>query len=364
LQIQKRETHVNSFRRIAILGMGALAAFAIAPRAADAQAANVTIDVNGQPLTFDQPPVERAGRIYVPLRGVFERLGASVVYANGQINATSGSHQIALQIGSPSATVDGAQQTLDSPPFLLGGRTLVPLRFISQALGASVNFDQGTQTVYVVQQQTAAAPPPRHGPLPGPAPIAVCLIRLLPVPDTTVNARRPEIAATFAEPVDPNSITVSIDGRDVTSQTYVSARSFVYDPTFDLPPASHEVVVTGRTPDHERFREHWSFASATGEGNYINGLEPPNGTPARLGFTVSGFTKPGSTVRVVATTSETLANFEVAQGSTSADTVADGRGYFAAPVTLETRAENIVDVRIVATAPDGTTAVKTLRLLR
>lgn len=354
---------MNIFRRIAILGVGALAAFAFAPLAANAQAAGVTIDVNGQPLTFDQPPVERAGRIYVPLRGVFERLGASVVYANGQINATSGSHQIALQIGSPAATVDGVQQTLDSPPFLLGGRTLVPLRFISQALGASVNFDQGTQTVYVVQQ-TAAAPPPPRAPVPPPAPIALRLIRLLPAPDTTVNARRPEIAATFAEPADPNSITVSIDGRDVTADTYVSPRSFVYDPTFDLPPAPHEVVVTGRTPDHERFREHWSFATAAGEGNYISGLEPPNGTPARLGFTVSGFTKPGSTVRVVATTSETLANFEVAQGSISADAVADGRGYFSAPVTLPARAESIVDVRIVATAPDGTTAFKTLRLLR
>jgi hypothetical protein len=122
--------------------------------------------------------------------------------------------------------------------------------------------------------------------------------------------------------------------------------------------------VTGRTPDHERFREHWSFATSAGEGNYISGLEPPNGTPARLGFTVSGFTKAGSTVRVVATTSETLANFEVAEGSISENAVADGRGYFTVPVSLPSRAESIVDVRIVATAPDGTTAVRTLRLLR
>ncbi len=60
-------------------------------------ASTVTVSVNGQPIQFDQPPVERAGRVYVPLRGVFEHLGASVVYANGQINATRGSTTVQLK---------------------------------------------------------------------------------------------------------------------------------------------------------------------------------------------------------------------------------------------------------------------------
>jgi hypothetical protein len=342
-----------------------IACYCLWAAAALAQTANVTVDVNGQPVAFDQPPVERAGRIYVPLRGVFEQLGASVVFENGQINATAGRHQISLTIGSPTATVDGAQQTLDSPPFLIAGRTLVPLRFISQALGASVNFDQSSQTVYVVRQAMAVAPPPPLAPPPvaPPEPIALRLLRILPPRDASVDARRPEIAATFARPVDPNSVRVAFDGRDVTSDSYVSDRSFVYDPTYDLPPASHEVVVSGRTLEHQAFRERWSFATRDVSGNYLSGLEPPNGTPARLGFTVSAFTKPGSHVHVVATTSETLPEFrEEAVGSVAADAVADGRGYFAAPLALPAPAQSVVDVRIVATAPDGSVAIRTLRL--
>jgi len=347
---------------VTIARLALIAAVTLASLAAGAQSANVNVVVNGTTMAFDQPPVEQAGRVYVPLRGVFERLGASVVYQNGQINATSGRHAIGLTIGSTTATVDGVQQTLDSPPFLIAGRTLVPLRFISQALGASVNFDQNSQTVYVTG---AAAPAAAVVPIVAPAPIALRLIRLLPAPDASIDGLRPEIAATFAEPVDPNSVRVELDGRDVTESTYVTGRSFVYDPTFDLPASRHDVVVSGHTTGHEPFREHWSFVSNVAPVNYISGLEPPNGTPARLGFTVSAFTKPRSHLSVVATTSETIAEFsEVAEGSIATSATADSDGYFAARIALPERAASIVDVRIVSTAPDGTVAVKTLRLQR
>ena len=67
--------------------------------------------------------MERVDRVYVPLRGVFERLGASVVYEGGKITATRGSTTVALQIGSNSSIVNGATVALDSPPFLIGART-------------------------------------------------------------------------------------------------------------------------------------------------------------------------------------------------------------------------------------------------
>ena len=113
------------------------------------QAAAVTIVVNGQTVTFDQPPEERAGRVFVPLRGVFERLGASVVYANGQINATGNGKNISLHIGSTAASVNGQAVTVDVAPFLVGARTLVPLRFVAQALGATVDYNNGTRTVAI-----------------------------------------------------------------------------------------------------------------------------------------------------------------------------------------------------------------------
>src|SRR5580704_1750293 len=121
-----------------------------------ARAGTITIVVNGQQVGFDQPPIERGGRVFVPLRGVFERLGASVVYDNGTINATGNGRNVQLKIGSTMATVNGETYTSDVAPFLVGARTLVPLRFISEALGASVNYDSGSQTVSISNGSTSS----------------------------------------------------------------------------------------------------------------------------------------------------------------------------------------------------------------
>lgn len=120
-----------------------------------------TLIVNGQVVTFQQPPVEQAGRVLVPLRGVFERLGASVVYQNGLINATGGGRNVSLHIGSTQATVNGQSQTIDVPPYVIAGRTLVPLRFVAQALGASVNWNPSDNTVRINGGNGNAGVPPR-----------------------------------------------------------------------------------------------------------------------------------------------------------------------------------------------------------
>ena len=141
---------------IVTLGFGAL----------PVQAAQVV--VNGTALPPNPAPIERAGRLYVPLRAIFEALGASVVYQSGTINATSGSRTVSLRIGSTNAVVDGRNETLDAPPFIVGATTYVPLRFCSQALGANVNFDSSSAIAYVDRggggggrspQSCPAAPP-------------------------------------------------------------------------------------------------------------------------------------------------------------------------------------------------------------
>ncbi|MFN2527669.1 MAG: copper amine oxidase N-terminal domain-containing protein [Candidatus Baltobacteraceae bacterium] len=138
----------------------AAAAFFAANVPQAAYAASVTIVVNGNTVNFDQPPIERAGRVFVPLRGVFERLGASVVYANGQINATGNGKNISLHIGSTQASINGQPVAIDVAPFLVGARTLVPLRFVAQALGATVNYDNGNRTVSINNGAGGGAAPP------------------------------------------------------------------------------------------------------------------------------------------------------------------------------------------------------------
>ncbi len=120
------------------------------------QAQDVSIQINGQTVGINPPPILQAGRVFVPLRGVFEQLGATVVYSNGEINATGNGSEISLHIGSTQATVNGQPQTVDVAPFIIGASTYVPLRFVSQALGAGVEWDA---VDHVVQISTSGVPP-------------------------------------------------------------------------------------------------------------------------------------------------------------------------------------------------------------
>lgn len=151
--------------------------------AVPALAQTVAINVNGSPVTFDQPPVERAGRVFVPLRGVFERLGATVAYANGDINAQGNGRSVHLHIGSTQAVVNGQTLTMDVAPFLIGARTLVPLRFVAQSLGAAVNWNPSNNTVNI--QGNGAANVPASNVNPAAATTNV-INRLSPAPSTRV----------------------------------------------------------------------------------------------------------------------------------------------------------------------------------
>jgi hypothetical protein len=134
----------------------------------------IGITINGNPVNVNPEPIMQAGRVFVPLRGVFENLGASVVYSNGQINATNGSTQISLTIGSTQASVNGSPVTIDVAPFIVGASTYVPLRFVSQALGATVDWDETNQVVDIAtsvgEADTAPPPIPYYEQPPVPAP--------------------------------------------------------------------------------------------------------------------------------------------------------------------------------------------------
>lgn len=143
------------------------------PRPAAAQAVRaqaVRVVVDGQVVAFDRPPAVIAGRLLIPLRGVFERLGARVEWHpdTGRVVARRGVTVAVLQPGNRYALVDGRQVLLDVPPTIIGGRTLVPLRFVGEALGAGVDWDPVGRIVYVTSQRPAALPPV---PAPRPAPV-------------------------------------------------------------------------------------------------------------------------------------------------------------------------------------------------
>jgi hypothetical protein len=322
------------------------AALTLAPLSGAAQTAGISIVINGTPLALDQPPVERVGRVYVPLRGIFEALGASVVYAGGQINATRGSTTVALHIGSTTASVDNRPQQLDAAPFLIGARTLVPLRFIAEALGATVDYNSATQTVAITRPNGSQAF------------IPVRVVHLEPAADATMYGNRPEISATFDRPVDPNAVHVFIDDRDVTSGAYISRRAVSYEPTFDLPFGSHHAAIRG-----PRLHREWTFVNAPlPSPNFLDRLSPPNGAQVGSTFVVRGFTRPHAAVVVVAVADARVPFGEVNRSSVSRSVQSDDHGFFEAPMAIDDLGSGFIDVRIESRSGAGVSVVRTLRL--
>ena len=113
----------------------------------------IEVSINGAILMFDQPPVAENGRVLVPLRAIFESLGAEVnwIGETQTVTATRDNTEISLQLGSSDMYVNGNIKTLDVPAIALNGRTLVPVRAISEAFGCNVEWVQETQTVLINQ---------------------------------------------------------------------------------------------------------------------------------------------------------------------------------------------------------------------
>jgi hypothetical protein len=99
----------------------------------------------------DVQPVMINGRVMVPVRGVFEHMSAVVVWdeASRTVTAQHGTDTIRLPIDSRNATINEREVALDSPATLYAGRTIVPLRFLSESLGASVEWVAATRTVQI-----------------------------------------------------------------------------------------------------------------------------------------------------------------------------------------------------------------------
>jgi plastocyanin len=110
--------------------------------------------VNGSSVTLDTAPVLNAavGRTFVPVRFIGETLGAYIGWNGDERKVTylTGDTRIELWIGQTTAMVNGQQVMLDAAPYIdSNNRTLVPLRFVSERLGATVNYDDYTSTVTI-----------------------------------------------------------------------------------------------------------------------------------------------------------------------------------------------------------------------
>ena len=114
----------------------------------------VSVVIDGTKIEFDVPPQIINDRVMVPMRKIFESLGAGIAWdeERGTVTAERENDVILLAIGSQTAVINGVEQTLDQPAVIQNDRTLVPIRFVSEALHRRVQWIENTLTVEITQE--------------------------------------------------------------------------------------------------------------------------------------------------------------------------------------------------------------------
>lgn len=133
--------------------------------AADTSASNggdITVTIDGKPLGLEVPPTIIGGRTLVPLRAIFEAMGAKVDWnpATKTITGIKDNTKITLKVNSKLAYVNDSTVRIDVPATVINGRTLVPARFIAESLGTDVEWVRDSKTVVIASPKVVAFPDP------------------------------------------------------------------------------------------------------------------------------------------------------------------------------------------------------------
>ena len=112
---------------------------------------SIKIIYNNKVLAFDTPPTTENDRTLVPMRFLFEQMGADVDWEGETQTATveKDNDKIAFSINNTAAKVNNTIKTMDVPARLINSKTMIPLRFLSEELGYNVEWDQDTRTVII-----------------------------------------------------------------------------------------------------------------------------------------------------------------------------------------------------------------------
>jgi hypothetical protein len=115
------------------------------------------LTVDGKQTVLDAAPVIQNGRTLLPIRAIVEAFGGMIEW-NAELRVVTmylNGRQVSLQIGNRQAYVNGVQTVIDASdskvvPFIISGRTFLPLRFVAENLGLQVEWDPDTRTVTVL----------------------------------------------------------------------------------------------------------------------------------------------------------------------------------------------------------------------
>jgi hypothetical protein len=250
--------------RVSLLGAGFAALLLMAgPAGADP----IRVNVNGEQVRFPYAqPIEINGRVMIPLRGVLERLGVDRIDwrpMSQEVIVAGPDENMRLQIGDQAAIVNGQRVSMDVPPMIVQGTTMVPLRFVSENLGASVDWLDSSQTVYIATPNERVAgsrevyPAPNREPAVQPNYVTALSPRL----GSRAADPRSEIFARFrpGAPIDFNTVRLYLNGNNVTPDTEITAEGVRYLPMADLRSGRNNVRLTFRDTSGLLTTKVWYF---------------------------------------------------------------------------------------------------------
>ena len=152
-------------KRIISITLALIISLTLVPVAAlSAPDLEVSVILDGRQLTFDAPPQIINGRATVPMRTIFEAMGAKVKWNNDTKTVTAASAdnsiEVVLTIGSTSPTINGETVTIDQPGYIENSKTMAPLRFVCEAFGGNVEWHDADKTAVVTSKPGVPVPRP------------------------------------------------------------------------------------------------------------------------------------------------------------------------------------------------------------
>ncbi len=111
----------------------------------------IRVFVDNREIAFQIPPFIKGGRTLVPLRAIMENMNATVDWdsGRGRVSVREGERIVILDLGSNLALVNGRPVAMEIPPQIINGRTFIPLRFLSESIGYRVFWENDSKTVYI-----------------------------------------------------------------------------------------------------------------------------------------------------------------------------------------------------------------------
>jgi len=211
------------------IGAGLAVALAISPATAQQP---IQVSINGNLVQFDNvQPTTVDGRVMVPFRSVLEQMGVQVVWNsdNHTVIANGNGRQVNLQVGSHDASVNGRVVSMDAEPEITDGSVLVPLRFLSEALGSKVDWQPQNNMVVITTPAAPPPPPPTPKPEERPERIVVppptVIVKEVPAPAPPPPPPPPPLMIERGAVI-PMQLDTALDSQHARPGDHVSATIF------------------------------------------------------------------------------------------------------------------------------------------